>query len=292
MQQQDADNLVTTLKISDDFSKVISNKVNDVKHVSQLELDNFIKNDSDFKNIFNYANKLLEDNLFVIIKNIGFNKDRAIFESFVKLFGNFYGAIEYTDVKMNCFYTGCKFNKIPFHNDDAIDLKNQPDIGFIQVLTEDPLKFTKNGIVKIDDVVEYLKITDQSFLKTLFEYKIPMLSFGINYDGLNRDKILIKEPILYRNDNDNSVINVRFDLSRINYFYWKENITQSNKEKKLLNNFFSILNKFKSEFYLEEGDILIHKNKRTLHDRAECNFLLNQDGTLSTREIFVSFVNK
>lgn len=290
MQQQDADNLVTTLKISDDFSKVITNKINKVKHVSQLELDSFIKNDSDFKNIYNYANKLLEDNLFVIIKNIGFNKERAIFESFVKLFGNFYGAIEYTDVKMDCFYTGCKFDKIDFHNDDAIDLENQPDIGFIQVLTEDPLKTTKNGIVKIDDVIKYLEITDQSFLNTLFEYKMPMLSFGINYDGLNKDKILVQETILYKDNNN--VINVRFDLSRINYFYWKENITQSNKEKKILNNFFSILKKFKYEFYLEEGDILIHKNKRTLHDRSECNFLLNQDGMLNTREIFVSFVNR
>ena len=263
MQQQDADNLVTTLKISDDFSKVITNKINKVKHVSQLELDSFIKNDSDFKNIYNYANKLLEDNLFVIIKNIGFNKERAILESFVKLFGNF---------------------------DDAIDLENQPDIGFIQVLTEDPLKTTKNGIVKIDDVIKYLEITDQSFLNTLFEYKMPMLSFGINYDGLNKDKILVQETILYKDNNN--VINVRFDLSRINYFYWKENITQSNKEKKILNNFFSILKKFKYEFYLEEGDILIHKNKRTLHDRSECNFLLNQDGMLNTREIFVSFVNR
>ncbi len=277
---------MTILKISDELSNSITTKVNSKKHISQLELDHFVKNDPDFDIIFNHANRLLEDNLFVLIKNIGFNKERAIFESFVKLFGDFYGAVEYTDIKMERLYTGCKYDRIEFHNDDAIDLKKQPSIGFIQVLTEDPLKMTTNGIVKIDDVVNFLKIFDPDFLNELFEHKVPMLSFGINYEGENKEKIITKEPILYR-DADN--INVRFDLTRINFFYWKERLTQSEKEKRLIDKFLLTLMKFRKELYLETGDILIHQNKRALHDRTECNFLLNKDGSLHTREIFVSF---
>lgn len=277
------------LKISEDFQNSISAKVYEIKHRSQAEIDSFIKNDYDFKNIFNHANKLLEDDLYVVIKNIGFNKERAILESFIKLFGKYYGAIEYTDVKLECSYTGCKYDAIEFHNDDAIDLNSQPDIGFIQVLTEDPLKMTTNGIVKVDDVIKYLAATDQDFLNVLFEYKIPMLSFGINYDGKNKEKIITREPIFYKKADN---VNVRFDLTRINHFYWKENLLQSPQEMTILNRFLEILNKFKREYYLETGDILIHNNKRTLHNRGECSFLLNQDRSLQTREIFVSFVSR
>jgi len=82
----------------------------------------------------------------------------------------------------------------------------------------------------------------------------------------------------------------RFDITRIKYYYKFYNKKQDKKESLLIDNFLKYAKKFRKEFYLETGDILIHNNKTTLHDRTECSLELNLDGLLSTREIFVSFV--
>ena len=85
---------------------------------------------------------------------------------------------------------------------------------------------------------------------------------------------------------------MRFDLTRIHYYYWKKQEIQSIEERLLIDKFLNIAKKFRKEFYLEQGDILILDNKRTLHDRTECSFKLNRDGSFNTREIFVSFVRE
>lgn len=277
------------LKISTELSGCIATKSRQLKNFHQDKIDHFLKNDESFQQIFLHAEKLLEKGQFVLIKNIGFNKEIAIFEAFVKLFGEFYGAIEYTDIKINCPYTGCKYDAIELHNDDAINLQNQPKNGFTQVLNEDPLKITQNGLVKIDDVVNYLKIHDEDLLFELLHYKVPMLAFGVNYDSNNKDEIVTRQPILYKENQENKV---RFDLGRIHFYYWKKQTTQPIKEKKLIDRFLVAAKKFRTEFYLEAGDILIHQNKRTLHDRTGCSFELNNDGSLNTRDIFVSFTRE
>jgi hypothetical protein len=277
------------LKVSKELGDYIVTKCNNVRNFPQAEIDNIFKTDKILQNVFVTANKLLEKNLFVIIKNIGFNNEKNLFESFVKLFGEFYGAVEYTDIKMDCPYTGCKYDLIDFHNDDAIDLKRQPKNGFIQVLTEDPLKLTMNGVVKIDNIVNYLEMYDREFLKQLFCTKIPMLSYGINYDDNDDTEIIMNHPILYKENNENKV---RFDLTRTRHFYWKKGIEQSLEEKILIDKFLNLAKKFREEFYLEQGDIFIHNNKRTLHDRTACSFEMNIDGSFSTRSIFVSFTRE
>jgi len=236
-----------------------------------------------------HGKNLLDKSQFVLIKNIGFNREKSIFEAFVKLFGEFYGAVEYTDIKIDCPYTGCKYDAIELHNDDAIDLYDQPKFGFIQVLNEDPLKITQNGLVKIKDIINYLEVYNQNLLFKLLNHKIPMLAFGVNYDGKNKHEIITQNPILYQ---ENKEYKVRFDLTRINFYYWHKNITQSIKERKLINKFLTVAKKFRTKFYLESGDILIHHNKRTLHDRTGCSFELNSDGSLNTRDIFVSFTRE
>ncbi len=67
------------------------------------------------------------------------------------------------------------------HNDNAIDI-NYPTYGFIQVVPQDPLKLPQNGIVKIDDIVNYLYLYDKELLDILLTHPIPMLSHGIYYD--------------------------------------------------------------------------------------------------------------
>jgi len=280
---------VPILQISKELSGIIATKSHKIKTFHQTEIDNFLKTDDSFQQVFSHAKKLLDKSQFILIKNIGFNKEKSIFEGFVKLFGDFYGAIEYTNIKIDCPYTGCKYDAIELHNDDAIDLQSQPKNGFIQVLNEDPLKITQNGLVKIDDIVKYLKIYDKPLLTELFNHKVPMLAYGVNYDGDNKDEIITHQPIFYKENKENKV---RFDLTRINFYYWKKQIVQSIEEKKLIDSFLTIAKKFRIEFYLEAGDILIHHNKRTLHDRTGCSFELNSDGSLSTRDIFVSFTRE
>lgn len=275
------------LKISNSLSRKISAKCEKLKKYQQNEIDLFIKEDRLFSEIIKTVRLILEKNLFITVKNIGFVKEQNIFESFVKQFGEYYGQIEYTDIKIDCPYTGCNFNRIYFHNDDAIDIKHQPKYGFIQVQNEDPLKITKNYVVKVDDIVEYLEIYNESLLKKLFEYKFPMLSYGVNYENKNKKEVIINEPIFYKKE---KTIYVRFDIHRIKYFYWKKQIKQSLEEKRIIYDFLNVCEKLKKEIYLEKGDIFIHNNKRTLHDRGDCSMELLEDGTFNTREIFVSFV--
>lgn len=277
------------IQISKELSGSIATKSQNLKDCSQNEVDDFLKNDEDFQQIFSHGKNLLDKSQFVLIKNIGFNREKSIFEAFVKLFGEFYGAVEYTDIKIDCPYTGCKYDAIELHNDDAIDLYDQPKFGFIQVLNEDPLKITQNGLVKIKDIINYLEVYNQNLLFKLLNHKIPMLAFGVNYDGKNKHEIITQNPILYQ---ENKEYKVRFDLTRINFYYWHKNITQSIKERKLINKFLTVAKKFRTKFYLESGDILIHHNKRTLHDRTGCSFELNSDGSLNTRDIFVSFTRE
>lgn len=277
---------MSIIKISKELSSDISTKSQQIKIYHQQDIDSFLKSDNSFQSIIKIANKILNENYFVLIKNIGFVREKAIFEAFVKQFGNFYGAVEYTDIKNDCRYTGCQYKLIELHNDDAIDLLNQPLYGFIQIQKEDPLKITKNGLVIIDEIINYLEINDKIFLDELLNKRINMLAYGVNYDGKDKEKIILNEPILYK---ENNIFYVRFDLTRINYYYWKENLIQSIEERQLIDKFLSIAKKFRKEFYLEQGDILIHNNKRTLHDRTECSFELGLNETYNTREIFVSF---
>ncbi len=277
------------LQVSKELSGSIATKSQKIKSLPQGKIDTFLKKNTDFQNIVATSKKILDLSFFVVIKNIGFNKEKKIFEAFVKLYGEFYGAVEYTDIKIDRLYTGCKYEAIELHNDDAIDLKNQPKTGFIQAISEDPLQSTKNGVVKIDDIVRYLEVYDADFLDRLFKHKIPMLSYGVNYDGDKKKEIITQHPILYKENDENKV---RFDLTRIEHYYWKKKITQTVEEKLLIDKFLNIAKKFRKEFYLAAGDILITHNKRTLHDRTECSFELNSDGSFSTREIFVSFTRE
>ena len=278
---------MSIIKISKGLSSDIATKSQKIKAYHQDDIDSFLKSDDSFHHIFKSAKIILEENYFVVIKNIGFIREKSIFESFVKLFGNFYGAVEYTDIKLDCPYTGCNYKLIELHNDDAIDLKTQPLYGFIQVQNEDPLQLAQNGLVKVDDMINYLELYDKIFLDELLTTKVNMLAYGVNYDGSDKQKILLHEPIFYKK---NGIYQVRFDLTRIKHFYWKENREQSIEERLLIDRFLTLAKKFRTEIYLEQGDILIHNNQRTLHDRTECGFELDLNGTFNTREIFVSFV--
>ena len=277
------------LRISNKLKERISSKCKKIEVFFQKDIDEFLKNDVDFQKIIDSAKSILERNLYVIVKNVGFNRKREIFEAFVKQFGKYYGEIEYTDIKIDCDYTGCSYNRIFFHNDDAIDIENQPLYGFIQVIKEDPLKITKNYIVKVDDIVSYLEVYNPDLLNKLFSYKIPMLSYGVNYLSGSSTEILVKEPILYRKENE---VFVRFDIHRVKFYYWKKNKSQPLEEKKLIYDFLEVCERLKKEIYLEEGDILIHHNKKTLHDRGDCSLEIDLDGSFNTREIFVSFVRE
>lgn len=274
---------MSTIKISDEFKTLMK-----AQFSSSNELENYryINSNRKFLDLTSNIKKLLKYNHFILIKNIGFIHDKKLFEFFIKQFGDYYGIIEETGINLECNYTGCTDKLIELHNDDAIDLTHQPEYGFIQVQQEDPLSLPMNGIVLVDSIVRYLEVYNPLLLNDLYTIKVPMLSFGVNYDNTNKTLIEVHEPILYKNNN---ITMVRFDLTRIKFYYKYKKIIQSEKESLLIDEFLHYAKKFRKEFYIEKGDILIHNNKRTLHDRTECSFEINSDGLLNTREIYVSF---
>jgi len=276
---------MSIIKISDEFKKEMIKKFS-----CSNEQENFdYLHSKSFHNLINNSKKLLTLNRYVLIKNVGFVENKQLFELFVKQFGNYYGVVEETDIKMECDYTGCTDKLIELHNDDAIDLKTQPDYGFIQIQQEDPLRLARNGIVIISELVRYLEVYNVELLQKFYEVKIPMLSFGVNYDDKDKTLLELKEPILYKKSNQTLV---RFDLTRVKFYYKYKNLIQSKEESFLIDEFLYYAKKFRREFYLEKGDILIHNNKQTLHDRTECSFELNSDGSFKTRRIYVSFARE
>jgi len=276
------------LKISNELSGVISTFSNKISNELQDNIDILVKNNDSFSLIYKNANSILLKNNYVLIKNIGFNKDKSLFEAFIKLFGSFYGeSIEYADIRIECNYTACDYNLIELHNDDMIALEKMPNYGFIQVLKEDPLKLAKNGLVKILEVVNYLKYHDAELLEDLMSVKVPMMTYGINYNDANKEWTSLNETILYYSGKND--IHVRFDLGTIDTYYWQNKLEQPRKEKKMISDFLDTCKKFRKEFYIEQGDILIHNNKTTLHDRTQTAIELNLDGSFNSREIFVGF---
>lgn len=228
--------------------------------------------------------KALKVNQFVILKNVPVSQN--LMSMLSKMFGEYCGFIESAEVMTSPSYTASLFQPIKLHNDNAID-DNQYSMTLIGVREEDPLKQTLNGIVRISDVVEYLSVFNTQLLDSLMQHKLPMLSSGINYNDTDKSTIERFIPIISKDETGEYCC--RFDLSRVNYYYWIKNKLQSQEEKRLICDFLDIANKFKKEFYLSYNDIMLINNRTTIHDRSECNFMVNSE-KITSRKIFVSFV--
>lgn len=278
---------MSIIKISDELSGIISTFSDKNSLSDQNRLDQLVKENKYFSIIHAHINNVLLKNDYVIVKNIGFNNNLILLESFIKLFGEFYNeTIEYATVKTDCNYTACNTGLIELHNDDMILLDNMPKYGFIQVIKEDPLMLSKNGLVKIKDIVSYLEYYNPKLLNDLFTQRIHMMTYGANYNDTNKQWITTYETILHRKNDE---INVRFDLGTINNYYWQNKLKQSQEEKNMITEFLDICKKFRKEYYLETSDIIIHNNRKCLHDRTETAIEINSDGSLNTREILVGF---
>ena len=233
--------------------------------------------------------KVLDEDKFVVIKGfpVGSKKDRLFFEALVSQFGQFYGAVEFTGIKVDCRYAACSRNALTLHNDDPIDLVKQPKLGVIQVIKQDPLFKVENGVVIIRELIRVLKFENKKLLDDLLSTPVPMLSYGVNYDDDNKDEIVINEPILRKTEVGYMV---RFDFDRNKFYYQIKQEKQKYEESKMIYDFLFYADKIKKTMVLELGDILIHNNLEALHDRGECSIEFNEDGSLNSREILVSFV--
>jgi hypothetical protein len=241
---------------------------------------------TELNNLISSAKSLLERNNYVHIKNITFIRDKNLFYNFLSCFGESSENIDFTGIKINPEYQAATNGYLEFHTDDSILGVNQPKYTFIHILNEDPLRLTKNNIVVLDDIINYLKVYDVDFLNKLLNVKLPLLSEGVHFFDDSKQTIEINQSILYE---ENGLIKVAFDVDRVNYYYWKNKILQPESELKLIKDFLELINKFKRELYLEKHDILIINNQRTLHDRGQVCIELNLDGSINTREIFVGF---
>lgn len=239
----------------------------------------------DFIFLIQSIKKVLSEEKYIVLKNTPLRTKKHL-EVFIKFFGIFYGNIEHTGIKIECNYTGCATSKLILHNDDAVDLKSQPTLGFIQVIKIDPLFEVKNGIVVIRELIRKLRYEDPKLLELLLTIEVPMLSAGVNYETENKDFIETNAPILYKEDGQ---YKVRFDYNRIMFYYQHKRIKQTHQEGEMIYNFIKHCEAIKKEFFLNEGDIFIHDNKSTLHDRSSCCIGIDTDKKVFSREIFVSF---
>ncbi|SDY51081.1 TauD/TfdA family dioxygenase [Acinetobacter kyonggiensis] len=239
----------------------------------------------DFMFLIDSLKKMLINEKFIVLQNTPFSTAKQL-EAFVYFFGEYYGNIEYTGIKVDCSYTGCASHQLTLHNDDAIDLEKQPNIGFIQVITEDPVFDVENGIVVIRELIGKLKYDAPELLDELMTHEVSFRSLGINYESMDKKVIEIKKPILYLEDNQ---YKVRFDLDRIKYHYQSTNEIQAYSESKMIYDFLKHCNEIKKSIFLKKGDILIFDNKSTLHDRTECSIGIDIGSRIFSREIFVSF---
>lgn len=278
---------MAVLSVSDSLSEIISKKIERTSCWMQPNLDTFIEKDEHFLLIVNAVKKLLVDDKFVILRNIGFSGNKSVFESFVKLFGSYYGTVEHTGIHLECKYTGCSYRPIELHNDNPID-ENYSRYGFIQSVKQDPNgdNYAWNGIVRIDDVVKYLEIHDKQVLAQLLELSFPMFSMGLSVYAEDKSERELKLPILYIENNE---YKTRFSYPRIKYYYFIKKIEMPENEKKLIENFLNVCRKLRQRYLLSLGDILIHDNHRTLHDREEATLEIDENGYINSREIIVSF---
>ncbi|MDQ7084441.1 MAG: TauD/TfdA family dioxygenase [Sulfurovum sp.] len=275
------------LKIEDKFSSFLATKFNKLKLKHNSDIIKFLDETDEIQNISNSISKLLSKDYFVVLKNFNLVDDKNLFFHFSSLFGEVYPEIDFTDIKIDCPYTGCVSSYLVWHTDDAILGNLQPKYSTLYIIEEDPLKLPQNGILDIDDLVYYLELNDIDFLEELLTKEFPMLSKGVHYYDSKKEDISISQTLLYEEDNE---IKVRFDLHRIKSYYFSKNIKQSIEEKKIINKFLTLADKLKKSVYLEKHDFLILNNRKTLHDRSECSLELNQDGSFNTREIFVGFI--
>ncbi len=269
--------------LSNDFYANCSNWLE--KSKVPMEMHKHLLEQEDFKFLIENLKTLLLNEKFVVLKNTPFKSAQQL-EAFIYFFGKFYGNIEYTGIKVDCSYTGCATHPLTLHNDDAIDFETQPNIGFIQVITEDPILKVENGVVLIREVVGRLKYEDPELLDKLMNHKVNFKSLGINYESQNKQVIEIEAPILYLEDNQ---YKVRFDLERIKYYYQSNNILQDYSEGKMIYDFLNHCEKVKKRIFLQKRDILIFDNKSTLHDRTECSIGIDIGSEVFSREILVSF---
>ncbi len=274
---------MATLLLSD---KLYANILNWLEFQDDpLKIYKLLSNEQDFLFLIDSLKKILANEKFVVLKNTPFRTMYHL-EAFIRFFGNYYGCVEHTGIKVDCNYTGCATNNLVLHNDDAVDIDSQPNIGFIQVIKKDPLFKVKNGIVVIRELIRKLRYENPELLEKLLTTKVPMISKGINFDSENKKIIELKSNILYKENNE---YKVRFDYDRIMYYYQYHKLKQSYEEGKMIYQFLMHCEDLKKNIFLDIGDILIHDNKATLHDRNECSIGIDVDQKLFTREIFVSF---
>lgn len=256
---------------------------------TQEQVEDVLRQSQAMSALLYSAKKIVDQEKYVQIKGLPALNELG-WQAIAGYFGEYYGAVERTDIKTDCHYTGCSLNPLVLHNDDAVDLSRQPKYGFIQVTQADSLGVVANGIVLARELKRKLQFEAPELLRKLLSQPIPMLSYGVNFDDKLKREIITNEPIIYKSDTGEYC--VRFDHERNAYFYRKKGIDQSSGEALMIYEFLKHANQIKKKVYLSETDILIHDNKCTLHDREECSIRFNLDGTTHTRSIAVSFARK
>lgn len=246
-----------------------------------------------FSPLFSVIGELLSRHHYVHVSNVNFAPRREVLEALANVLGVFRPPVENTNVRIDCKYDGCRVGALPLHNDDAL-LNEMPEFGVLQVEDECPLRMPTNGIVLVDEIVDYLELHNAKLLERLLTNEVPMLSSKhvkvirgneVVFEE-QEGELLVRQSILFK---DGGVYQSRFNPGRINYYYFKKCVLQSQDEKNMVAEFVEVANKLRKSMYLKKNDILIYNNKRTLHDRSESAVEVGLSGEIKSRSFYIAF---
>ena len=283
---------MASLRLSEDLATLLGAEIS--KCDTSLGVAGLFSNPV-FSPLFNTIKELLSQHHYVHISNVSFAPRREVLEALAGVLGVFRPPVENTDVRVDCAYDGCRIEALPLHNDDAM-LSVMPTFGVLQVENECPLRMPTNGIVLVDDIVDYLELHNAKLLERLLTNEVPMLSSKhvkvIRGNELvfeeQEGELLVRQSILFK---DGGVYQSRFNPGRINYYYFKKCVLQSQDEKNMVAEFVEVANRLRRSMYLKQNDILIYNNKRTLHDRSESAIEVGLNGEIKSRSFYVAFAN-
>ncbi len=275
------------LLLHNNLNKYIEDALTSVLY-NRCDIEQVFKEDKTFLNVISSIKRILDRNHYVILKSFPLLDNVYVFDSFSLQFGIIHRPAdlvetEYAKVSLECDRTsGCNFRSIPLHNDETHE-NIIPKYGFILNINEDPVSDVKNNIVKIGDLMTYLEIKNRMLHDSMLEHQFYMYQFNKKLNQI----IKIKKPLILKKNNQYFT---QFHYERIKNFYKHNNLDMPHFEKNILLSFLEEANKFKQSYLLKQGDLLIHNNKKVLHDRENCNVMLEKNNKILSREIWVNFV--
>lgn len=241
------------------------NLINHIDLVDQLSL----KGNSYWEKIKSEVLKILESKQFVIVKNLPFDFNNFLFTGFASFIGN--PVVTYTDrierIVRDVSPVKGKVLDPSFAHTDSTFWPIPNDITALQCVKKDEQGNGKSRIVRVSELLDRLP-NSTSIIKKFTKSNYPFVldpRFGNN--GFQLLPILSEQFI-----NGKRAYQVRFNLSDTKSCLSKFGLSISDSDMEDLVIFERTASQIakEQEFLLDNGDLLLFDNHRTLHSRSRC----------------------